>query len=88
MHILSIFRHNSKVHIVKYYTAQVCIAQGFTVNTTLFLSDLYLTAPSSHLHISKDDNSYRLELVLFHSILSGPMVDVNQTRGLIICCVL
>ena len=27
----SIFRHNSKVHIVKYYTAQVCIAQGFTV---------------------------------------------------------
>ena len=30
-------RHNSKVHIVKYYTAQVCIAQGFTVPHTNYL---------------------------------------------------
>ena len=29
--ILSIFRHNQKVPIVKYYTAQVCLAQGIAV---------------------------------------------------------
>jgi hypothetical protein len=31
LHISNISRHNSKVHIIKYYTPQVCIAQGFTV---------------------------------------------------------
>ena len=31
MPILSIFRHNQKVPIVKYYTAQVCLAQGIAV---------------------------------------------------------
>ena len=29
--ISSIFRHNQKVPIVKYYTAQVCLAQGIAV---------------------------------------------------------
>ena len=41
LHISSIFRHSSKVHIVKYYSPQVCIAQGFTVpNFLLKITDL------------------------------------------------
>ena len=34
--ISSIFRHNKKVPIYKYYTAQGCLAQGFTVYMDMY----------------------------------------------------
>ena len=78
--ISSIFRHNSKVHIVKYYKPQVCIPQEFTVYNPWKKDGT--TVHNSFFHKLYLSSSRNLGKLFFHSVSRLNLVALKASA----CC--